>query len=264
MHSMPIISLPMYDIHHPTTLGLTAALTTLLKKRGVQAEVEWHSDLLPHWRDDNVLLSQTCGYPLVTSLPDVQLVGAFQSSAQGCEGLRYRSWLVARKEDENLTLSDFRGRRAVCNSEDSHSGFNSLRYVIAPLAHDGAFFSETLLSGSHRQSLAALREQRADVAAIDCITWALLRTHHPEELAGLEIIGETPLCAALPLITSARTDAATLEHLRSALTELTTDKKYQLLLAQSLISGFAVPDRAFYDEVQAWEDQAAEYGVTAL
>lgn len=261
---MPIISLPMYDIHHPTTLGLTAALTTLLKQRGVQAEVEWHNELLPHWRDADLLLSQTCGYPLVALLPYVQLVGAFQSSAQGCEGLRYRSWLVARKEDENLTLSDFRGRRAVCNSDDSHSGYNSLRYVIAPLAHDGHFFSEALQSGSHRQSLAALREQRADIAAIDCITWALLGAHHPEELAGLEIIGETPLCAALPLITSAKTDAKTLERLRSALTELTTDKKHQQLLAASLISGFAVPERAFYDEVQAWEDQAAEYGVKLL
>ena len=261
---MPIISLPMYDIHHPTTLDLTSALTTLLTQHGLQAEVEWHSELLPHWRDENLLLSQTCGYPLVALLPEVQLVGAFQSSAQGCEGLRYRSWLVARKEDENLTLSDFRGRRAVCNSEDSHSGYNSLRYVIAPLARAGAFFRETLLSGSHRQSLAALREQRADIAAIDCITWALLRAHSPQELSGLEIIGETPLCAALPLITAAETDAHTLTELRSALSELTTSKKYQPLLAQSLIGGFAVPEREFYDEVQAWEGQAAEYGVTSL
>lgn len=261
---MPIISLPMYDIHHPTTLSLTSALTTLLAQRGVQAEVEWHTDLLPHWRDDNLLLSQTCGYPLVTLLPDVQLVGAFQSSAQGCEGLRYRSWLVARHEDENLRLSDFRGRRAVGNSVDSHSGYNALRYLVAPLAQEVTFFSETLLSGSHRQSLAALRDNRADVAAIDCITWALLRAHYPAELSGLEIIGETPLCAALPLITSAKTDATTLEQLRSALNELTSAKQYQPLMAQSLISGFAIPERAFYDEVQTWEDQAAEYGVTVL
>mgnify|MGYP004707558051 FL=1 len=229
----------------------------------MQAEVEWHSELLPHWRDENLLLSQTCGYPLVALLPEVQLVGAFQSSAQGCEGLRYRSWLVARKEDENLTLSDFRGRRAVCNSEDSHSGYNSLRYVIAPLARAGAFFRETLLSGSHRQSLAALREQRADIAAIDCITWALLRAHSPQELSGLEIIGETPLCAALPLITAAETDAHTLTELPSALSELPTSNKYQPLLAQSPIGGFAVPARDFHDEVQAWAGQAAASGGTS-
>jgi len=226
--------------------------------------VSWPQDLLPHWRDDQLLLSQTCGYPLVELLPDVQLVGTFLSSAQGCDGQRYRSWLVVRSADENLTLSDFRGRRAVCNSNDSHSGFNSLRYVIAPLAQDGKFFSATRFSGSHRQSLAALRAGEADIAAIDCITWALLRRNFPQELAGLEIIGETPLCAALPLITSAKTSAATLEKLRSALSELTSDKRYQDLLAESLIGGFSVTEREFYDEVQAWEKQAAALGVTAL
>ena len=226
--------------------------------------MSWPQDLLPHWRDDQLLLSQTCGYPLVELLPDVQLVGTFLSSAQGCDGQRYRSWLVVRSADENLTLSDFRGRRAVCNSNDSHSGFNSLRYVIAPLAQDGTFFSATRFSGSHRQSLAALRAGEADIAAIDCITWALLRRNFPQELAGLEIIGETPLCAALPLITSAKTSAATLEKLRSALSELTSDKRYQDLLAESLIGGFSVTEREFYDEVQAWEKQAAALGVTAL
>ncbi|WP_085982496.1 phosphate/phosphite/phosphonate ABC transporter substrate-binding protein [Pantoea sp. GM01] len=261
---MPIISLPMYDINHQATVGLTAALTTLLQQRDVPAEVAWPMDLLPHWRDDNVLLSQTCGYPLVELLPDVQLVGTFQSSAQGCDGLRYRSWLVARREDEQLMLSDFRGQRAVCNSNDSHSGFNALRYVIAPLAHAGRFFSATHFSGSHRQSLAALRSGQADIAAIDCITWALLRRNFPEELAGLEIIGETPLCAALPLITSAKTDAATLVKLRSALKELTSDRRYQDLLDESLIGGFSVTDRAFYAEVKAWKDYAEVHGVTTL
>ncbi|HBZ17473.1 MAG TPA: phosphate ABC transporter substrate-binding protein [Pantoea sp.] len=261
---MPIISLPMYHINHQATIGLTSALTTLLLQRGVQAEVTWPQNLLPHWRDDALLLSQTCGYPLVELLPDVQLVGTFQSSAQGCDGPRYRSWLVARSEDEHLTLSDFRGRRAVCNSNDSHSGFNALRYVIAPLAQDGKFFSETHFSGSHRQSLAALRAGHADIAAIDCITWALLRRNFPDELAGLEIIGETPLCAALPLITSAKTDAATLVILRSALQELTSDPRYQDLLHENLIGGFSVTERTFYDEVKAWKDAAAALGVTAL
>ena len=236
----------------------------LLHQRGVQVEVAWPSDLLPHWRDEDLLLSQTCGYPLVALLPNVQLVGAFQSSAQGCAGLRYRSWLVTRADDENLTLADFRGRRAVCNSNDSHSGYNALRHVVAPLAQQGKFFSDVQFSGSHRQSLAALRAGHADIAAIDCITWALLRANFPDALRDLAIIGETPLCAALPLITSAQTSADTLEKLRSALSELTGAKRYQPLLAAQLIGGFEVVDRAFYSEVQDWEQQAAALGVTAL
>ena len=123
----------MYDIDHASTRRLTATLTTLLAQRDVQADVEWHDDLLPHWRDDNLLLSQTCGYPLAELLPEVQLVGAFHSVAPGCKDLRYRSWLVVRGEEAHRTLADFYDRRAVCNSADSHSGYNALRYVIAPL-----------------------------------------------------------------------------------------------------------------------------------
>ncbi|QDY42363.1 phosphate/phosphite/phosphonate ABC transporter substrate-binding protein [Candidatus Pantoea soli] len=261
---MPILSLPMYDIDHASTRRLTATLTTLLAQRDVQADVEWHDDLLPHWRDDNLLLSQTCGYPLAELLPEVQLVGAFHSVAPGCKDLRYRSWLVVRGEEAHRTLADFYDRRAVCNSADSHSGYNALRYVIAPLAVQGRFFRETLFSGSHRASLTALREQQADIAAIDCITWALLRRYAPQALAGLEIIGETPLCAALPLITSRKTDALLMEKLRSVLFELTMDDKYRPLLDACLIGGFAVPQRSFFDEVKKWEAQAAAYGVTRL
>ena len=196
----------------------------------------------------------------MTQLPDVQLVGAFELSAPGCDGARYRSWLVAREEDGNRALADFRGRRAVANSLDSHSGYNALRYLIAPLAQQGRFFRATQLSGSHRQSLAHLRAGKADIAAIDCLTWALLQRHAAHELAGLAIVGETPLCPAPPLITSAQTDEKTLTTLRRVLTQLVEEKAARA----SFITGFTVPDRAAYQEIMRWESQAAALGVTAL
>lgn len=85
------------------------------------------SDLLNHWQQPALILSQTCGYPLVTQLPEVQVVGCFHYTAAGCEGSHYRSFLVTRSEDRPLTLADFRGRRAVCNSPDSQSGYHALR-----------------------------------------------------------------------------------------------------------------------------------------
>lgn len=196
----------------------------------------------------------------MTQLPDAQLVGAFELSAPGCDGARYRSWLVAREADKACALADFRGRRAVANSIDSHSGYNALRYLVAPLAQNGRFFRVTHLSGSHRQSLADLRAGKADIAAIDCLTWALLRCHAAHELAGLAIVGETPLCPAPPLITSVRTDQQTLATLRRILTRLVKAKAARA----SFISGFTVPDREAYREITRWEEEAAVLGVTTL
>ena len=74
-----------------------------------------------------------------------------------------------------------------CNSPDSQSGYNVLLKMVAPLSRDGRFFSAVAFSGSHRQSLRELQRE-ADIAAIDCVTWALLPCHQPEALAGLAVI----------------------------------------------------------------------------
>ena len=67
----------------------------------------------------------------------------------------------------------------------------------------GDFFSEVVFSGSHRQSLRELQQENADIAAIDCVTYALLQRHQPQALAGLVAIGWSPAAPGLPLITPA-------------------------------------------------------------
>jgi ABC-type phosphate/phosphonate transport system substrate-binding protein len=49
-----------------------------------------------------------------------------------------------------------------------------------------------MFSGSHRQSLRELQQENADIAAIDCVTYALLQRHQPQALAGLVAIGWSP------------------------------------------------------------------------
>ncbi len=150
------LAFPMYAVDRADTRALWLAVKGLLAARGVPVEDVPdgpESDLLTHWRQPGLVLSQACGYPLVTQLPDVQVVGCFHYAAPGCEGFDYRSFLVVREEDRHLTLADFRGRRAVCNSADSQSGYNALRKKVAPLVAQEPFFAQTSFSGSHRQSL---------------------------------------------------------------------------------------------------------------
>ncbi len=86
-------------------------MQSLLDERGVMVAGDPPAadpgDLLAHWRQPTLLLSQTCGYPLVTQLPEVQTVGCFHYAAPGCEGRRYRSLLVVREADSHRMLGDF-------------------------------------------------------------------------------------------------------------------------------------------------------------
>lgn len=241
------IAFPMYDLHRPDSEALIQAVQDLLAARGVAVTPVWpQEDLLSHWQDDELLLSQACGYPLVTQLKEVQTVGCFHYSAPGCEGIRYRSLLVVRQRDRHKTLADFRGSRAVCNAPDSQSGYNVFMQMVAPLAQQGIFFNEVIFSGSHRQSLVEIGEGRADIAAIDCVTFALLQRHAPMLVADLAVIGESPAAPGLPLITPRNTPPSRVALLRDALRQLVSDPAYRTLCTALLISGFSEVSRQDY------------------
>ncbi|WP_313488063.1 PhnD/SsuA/transferrin family substrate-binding protein [Pseudescherichia sp.] len=241
------IAFPMYNLYRPDSEALIQAVQALLAARGVAVTPVWpEEDLLTHWQSDDLLLSQACGYPLVTRLPEVQTVGCFHYSAPGCEGIRYRSLLVVRQRDRDKTLADFRGSRAVCNAPDSQSGYNVFMQMAVPLAPHGTFFRNVIFSGSHRQSLVAIGEGRADIAAIDCVTFALLQRHAPMLVADLAVIGESPAAPGLPLITSRNTPPSRIALLRDALRQLVSDPAYRTLCAALFISGFSDVSRQDY------------------
>ncbi len=242
---MRIASLPMYDADPAAVDAWWAAIRRALVAQGlagVPARLARPSDLDAHWRDPRLLLSQACGHPLVTSLRGaVQVVGAMRYTAPGCEGILYRSELVARVGDASA-IDGFRGRLAAVNSPDSHSGFNALHALVAPLARGGAFFSGQLVSGSHRGSLAAVQSGAADIAAIDGVSLAALRRRDPRLLAGLRVIGSTSLAPGLPLVTAAGTLPADLERLRAALRAACDDPSAAAARDALFIGGFEAVD----------------------
>lgn len=241
------IAFPMYDLYRPDSEALIDAVQELLAARCVAVTPVWpQEDLLAHWQSDDLLLSQACGYPLVTRLTEVQTVGCFHYSAPGCDGIRYRSLLVVRQSDGRKMLADFRGSRAVCNASDSQSGYNVFMQMVAPLAQSGSFFNDVSFSGSHRQSLAEIGEGRADIAAIDCVTFALLQRHAPQLISELAVIGASPAAPGLPLITARNTPPSRIALLRDALRQLVSDPAYRTLCTALFISGFSDVSRQDY------------------
>ncbi|CAN5602296.1 PhnD/SsuA/transferrin family substrate-binding protein [soil metagenome] len=218
----------MYDGDRPAVEALWRAIATSLRSQGlddVPDAVEWPVDLAAHWRDPALLLSQTCSYPLTHQLLHrVQVVGAFRYSAEGCEGISYRSMLVARAADAGRHWGDFKGRRLAANSLDSQSGFNCLRAAIPDVdAASDPFFAQVVISGSHRQSIEAVRGGHADIAAIDCVTLASLKRVDRYLMEGLCVVGDTAPTPGLPLITSLDASPRQILLLRRVLKSLFED-----------------------------------------
>jgi ABC-type phosphate/phosphonate transport system substrate-binding protein len=258
-----IAALPMYDLPHLQAANdaLWRAVGARLTANGVHdvpRELSRGIPVATLWRHPRLLLAQTCGYPLITSLRDaVKVVGTPIYRAPGCQGASYRSAIVVSTTSAAATLGDLRGSRCAVNDPASNTGMNLLRAMIAPLAGGRSFFRRVLWSGSHRKSLAMIVRDEADVAAIDCVTFEHLRNLEPALTSAVRVIGWTDASPGLPLVTASATDDRILAALRAALADIMTDKAVAPALDALLIDGFDVLSVDAYQSVMELERTAA-------
>lgn len=267
-----IAALPMYNVAPALAddwrAWLDAALARvsgrLIARGDTVRIVDPGADLTAFWLRDDVLLSQTCGYPLLHALNGrVQLVATPDFDASACEHGGYRSVLVAGAQVEAASLEACRGLRAVYNDDDSNSGMNLFRHAVAPFAANGRFFASLAKSGSHLASLRAIAVDRtADVAAIDCVTLAFARTHRPELATGIREIGVTASAPALPFIASRRVPPDIVDALAAALSEAIA---HDAPLARRLrLKGLLRFTQADYAVIDRYEREAMESGYPRL
>lgn len=243
-----IASLPMYDM--PQLEAAHDALWTWLAQRlsqsglnEIPASLSRHISYEDSWRHPGLLLGQGCEYPLATSLAGCARPIATPSyTAEGCEHGYYRSALIVRARDDAERLRDLRGRRCVLNDGNSNSGMNLLRAAVAPLAGGSAFFGSVTVSGSHRRSVEMVASGQADLAAVDCVSWAHFRRHAPAQTSMLRVLDWSPRSPSLPFITALATDEKSVAALIAALEDLRSDNALKEVREDLLLEG-AEPHR---------------------
>jgi ABC-type phosphate/phosphonate transport system substrate-binding protein len=139
---------------------------------------------------------------------------------------------------------------------------NALRHAVAPHARNGRFFASTVRTGSHLRSLRMIAEGDADVAAIDCVTFALTQDHLPDLAKRVHVIGVTASAPGLPLIASRALGPEPLSRMRDALdAALSADPERARRLR---VKGFARLTRDDYAEIETLERDAIARGYVAL
>lgn len=158
------------------------------------------------WQSPDLVFSQTCGFPFRAKLHDhVTLIGTPDYGLPGCPPGHYNSVFVARHDDPRTTLAEFSGAPFAYNEDLSQSGW------AAPQNHasaHGLHFLPTMQTGGHRLSALAVADGRADLAAIDALTWELLTQYEPFAANLKEFARTEPPTPVLPYITAKGADAA--------------------------------------------------------
>ncbi|MGY2401784.1 phosphate/phosphite/phosphonate ABC transporter substrate-binding protein [Pseudomonas sp. SDO5271_S396] len=199
-------------------------LARIFEHLGLHRRNADHLDLHGLWLAPELLVTQTCGYPLMTQLRgQVRVIGRPRYELPHSSGGEHCSLLLTRDDNPRTVLADFYDSRGVINGHDSNSGMNLLRERLAPLQRDGRFFASVGISGAHRESLRWLREHRADLAAIDSVTYDYLARFAPEEVAGLRLVIRSAPSPTLPYIGPLHLSDAQVTTIRQAMNQALQD-----------------------------------------
>ncbi len=267
---MSVASLPMYDLPElrAAHAALWAGIARHLRQAGgprVPAALCQDRPADEVWRDRTLLLSQCCGADLMGGFAGkLRVVATPRYRAAGCAGGDYASLVVVAEGAEIRELEQLRGRVAAINDPESHSGANALRALIAPLSRDGRFFAAVEVSGAHVASLALVASGAADVAAIDCVTHALLARHRPAALAGTRVLCRTAPAPALPYVTRADAGDDLAARLQAALRAALADPELGIVREQLLLDGIEQLAPAAYRRIPAFARFARRHGYPAL
>lgn len=263
-------SFPMYDFEemrgaHETLWKGVARKLERAGMEGVPAVLDQSRSVHELWTDPGLLLSQCCGADLVGRYAGtLALVATPLYNAPGCDGCLYSSVVLVAENSPATEVSDL--RNAVCgvNSPESHSGANALRGLVAPLSRRGRFFSRIVTSGSHPASVAAVARREADIAAIDCVTYACLERYRPSLLQGTRRLCYTASAPGIPFVTRAGSGPDRIRQLQGALQEAFDEPDVRAAGAAVFIDGVEILPLSAYDRIIEFRRLAAAYGYPEL
>jgi ABC-type phosphate/phosphonate transport system substrate-binding protein len=177
--------------------------------------LDWETDPDDASRRDDLVLGQTCGWPLVTDLHSlVHVVGTFDCAVDDAVGGTYRSVLVTSLDADLYDILHRPDLTVAVNAPQSLSGWISLQSVALA---EGIALDAVEWTGAHARSLEAIRAGRCHLAAIDAVSWSFL------DHSDLHVVGQCPRIPCLPLVTSRASSAAVVDELRGALSSAVGD-----------------------------------------
>ena len=268
---MLIANARMYSVTARAATAWRTLLEWVIERAGVEAEVIDHPPPQPLsslWARPDLGCVFMCGYPYALATPQPALLAAPVPSPDAYRGKPvYWSDIVVRADASLVELDDVFGHRFAYTAEDSQSGYQAARELLAPYAceHGGRLFRATVgpLITPRRVAEAVIAGE-ADVGPLDSYAHDLIRAHEPELAAQLRTIATTPPTPIPPLVAAPGIATADVERLRAALLDIAEADELRSIRCALLLDRFVLVEPEDYGALRERARAADRYDYPRL
>ncbi len=174
----------------------------------------------------------------------------------------YYSYLVVRSDAPYRSLADLRGRTFAFSDPLSNSGRLAPVYQLARMGETpDSFFSRSIFTYAHDNSIKAVAENLVDAAAVDSLVYDYWAEAGSEYIAKTKVIERWGPFGTNPVVVPPGLDPSLKGKLRQTLLDMAEDPEGRQLLQALRIDRFVVPDDRIYDSVREMRSFLASSGL---
>ena len=253
---MLIANARMYSVNASVATSWRVLLEWVIRRAGVACEVIDHPTPRPLqalWARADVGCVFMCGFPIANARPAPRILAAPIPAPERYGGRPvYCTDIVVRADSPLRQLADILGRRFAFTTEDSQSGYQAPRRLLAPFARErgGALFAAAVGPlVTPRRVVEAVLGGEADAGPLDSYFHDLLRRHEPALAAQMRVLvstGMTPLPALVAAPSAPEADA---RRLADALLAVAAAPELATTRSELLLHGFATVAYSRYESL---------------
>lgn len=163
----------------------------------------------------------------------------------------YQSYLIVNKTSPFRNIEDLRGKIFAFTDPDSNTGKLVPTYWISQIGErPETFFSKTIYTYSHDNSILAVAKSLVDGAAIDSLIWEYYHLKNPIFTSKTRIIRKSEPYGIPPIVASPILAPDLKDEIRQVLFSMHRDLRGQKILNELMIDRFTPPRDEWYDSIR--------------
>jgi phosphonate transport system substrate-binding protein len=211
-------------------------------------------------KSGDVALALVCTNPYLQGQQDFGMELLVAPLVQG-EPYYYSLLIVGRDLDAS-SLEELRGTTFAFSDPLSNTGRLAPLYQLALRGETPeSFFSRSIFTYSHDNSIRAVADGIVDGAAVDSLVYDYLRVSEPDTMAKVKVIEKWGPFGINPVVVNPGLDPQLKAQCRDVFLNMDKDSRGRELLAQFRIDRFIVPDDSIYDSVREMRSYLQERGL---